>query len=213
MTGKIEVVSYDRNWKNLFASESKRIKKLLGRNCLAVHHIGSTAVEELWARPTVDILVVVKDRSKLDALIHDGYAEYDHDPAQMHKGSAYHLHICAEEQPDKIRSYLAFVEYLNGNEKRREEYSQLKTYLAQAYSNDPQGYQEGKAYYAVQLEQEALNSVPEQKEEADEQPRSIPRSIGMAIGLLMGLFVFDNIGVGLCLGLVAAFLISKLKEN
>lgn len=213
MTGKIEVVSYDSHWKDLFASESKRIKKLLGRNCLAIHHIGSTAVEELWSRPTVDILVVVNDAAKLDALFHDGYAVYDIDSVQLNKEGIYHLFICTEDQSDKIRSALALVEYLKGNEKRREEYSQLKTYLTQAYPDDPVGYQEGKTYYVAQLEQEALNSVPEQKEEADEEPRSVPRSLGMAIGLLMGLFVFHNIGVGLCLGLTAAFLISKLKEN
>jgi len=38
----IEVVPYDSNWLMQFEQEAARIKKVLGSNCVEIHHIGST---------------------------------------------------------------------------------------------------------------------------------------------------------------------------
>lgn len=215
MARKIEVVPYDPSWAEKFRAESKAIKKQLGRNCMAVYHIGSTAVEGMWAKPTVDILVAVKELSKVSGL--DDYDAYGENgiPGRLFfvkagENHEFHVHIYDQNDQVNIQRHLAVVEYLSGNEKKREEYSQLKSYLADAYPQDPEGYWEGKRYYVAQLEQEALNNRSQEQQEEEAQ-RSPAISLGMCFGLVLGLTVFDNIGIGLCVGLALALGLSKLK--
>lgn len=43
-----------------------RHRKILGSNCIAVHHIGSTAVSRLKAKPIIDIMPVVLNINEVD---------------------------------------------------------------------------------------------------------------------------------------------------
>jgi GrpB-like predicted nucleotidyltransferase (UPF0157 family) len=63
---KIEVVEYNPNWPELFETEAKRIKEALGNNCIEIHHIGSTSIPRLSAKPVIDILPVVRDIREVD---------------------------------------------------------------------------------------------------------------------------------------------------
>ena len=67
MARKIEVVDYRPEWAVMFKEEAKKIKKILGKNCIGIYHIGSTAVKGLPAKPIIDIMPVVKDLSLVDA--------------------------------------------------------------------------------------------------------------------------------------------------
>ena len=58
---KIEVVLHDPNWSSIFEAEAAKIKKILSNNCIAIHHIGSTAVPGLAAKPKIDMIAVVQD--------------------------------------------------------------------------------------------------------------------------------------------------------
>lgn len=40
----IEVVPYNLHWPNMYENEAADIKRALGDNCIALHHIGSTSV-------------------------------------------------------------------------------------------------------------------------------------------------------------------------
>ena len=63
---KIEVVEYDPTWPKLFELEAERIKQVLGYNCIEIHHIGSTSIPGLSAKPIIDILPVVRDIQEVD---------------------------------------------------------------------------------------------------------------------------------------------------
>jgi GrpB-like predicted nucleotidyltransferase (UPF0157 family) len=63
---KIEVVEYDPSWPELFEIEAEQIKQALGRNCIEIHHIGSTSVPGLSAKPIIDMLPVVRDIQEVD---------------------------------------------------------------------------------------------------------------------------------------------------
>ena len=69
---KIEVVPNDPNWLSIFEAEAAQIKKILGNNCIALHHVGSTAIPGLAAKPKIDIIMVVRDlffqASELEAI-------------------------------------------------------------------------------------------------------------------------------------------------
>ena len=60
MARKIEVVDYHPEWDTMFKVESKKIKKILGKNCVGVYHIGSTSVKGLPTIPIIDIMPIVK---------------------------------------------------------------------------------------------------------------------------------------------------------
>src|SRR3990167_9449974 len=60
----IEVVPYNPEWPAQFQNEAERILKALGGNALAIHHIGSTSVPGLPAKPKIDILLVAQDPPK-----------------------------------------------------------------------------------------------------------------------------------------------------
>lgn len=56
---KVEVVDYRPEWAEMYAAEAEKIRAVLGENLIEIHHIGSTAVKGLKAKPIIDILAVV----------------------------------------------------------------------------------------------------------------------------------------------------------
>lgn len=63
---KVEVVDYRPEWAEMYAAEAEKIREVLGENLIEIHHIGSTAVKGLKAKPIIDILAVVSDLVSLD---------------------------------------------------------------------------------------------------------------------------------------------------
>ena len=61
MSRIIEVVHYDPVWIAAFEKEAAILNAVFGRRIVEVHHIGSTAVPGLDAKPIIDILVVLDD--------------------------------------------------------------------------------------------------------------------------------------------------------
>lgn len=56
----IQLAFYNHDWPRMFEAESIKIKEAFGGDCIAVHHVGSTSVPGLAAKPKIDIIVVVK---------------------------------------------------------------------------------------------------------------------------------------------------------
>lgn len=65
---KVEVVAHDPNWRGEFETEAGRVAAALGDALVAIHHIGSTAIAGIYAKPVIDILVEVRDVSEVDEL-------------------------------------------------------------------------------------------------------------------------------------------------
>ena len=63
---KIESVPYDPLWRKAFEAEAKNVGSVLGENVVAIHHIGSTAIPNIYAKPVIDLLVEVKDITEVD---------------------------------------------------------------------------------------------------------------------------------------------------
>lgn len=58
MAQHIIVVDYDPCWEQKYLAEAETIRAILGENCTAIFHIGSTAVKGLKAKPIIDIMPV-----------------------------------------------------------------------------------------------------------------------------------------------------------
>lgn len=66
---KIIIEAYQANWVNDFLAEKDIIEAALRDVDSTLEHIGSTAVAGLCAKPTIDILVGLRDESTLDKTI------------------------------------------------------------------------------------------------------------------------------------------------
>ncbi|MED1725754.1 GrpB family protein [Brevibacillus parabrevis] len=53
---KIEVHPYDPRWAEPFAKETELLRNVFQDNPVTIHHIGSTAVPGLKAKPIIDML-------------------------------------------------------------------------------------------------------------------------------------------------------------
>ncbi|SUM31363.1 dephospho-CoA kinase/protein folding accessory domain-containing protein [Staphylococcus gallinarum] len=62
----IEVMPYDVAWKEAFSREQVQLAKLFNNEVVDIYHIGSTSVPNLYAKPIIDILVVVNNIKAVD---------------------------------------------------------------------------------------------------------------------------------------------------
>lgn len=63
MAQHIVATEYSPAWSAGFERESAFIRGILGTNCIALHHIGSTSVPGLKAKPAIDMMPVAADLS------------------------------------------------------------------------------------------------------------------------------------------------------
>ncbi|AFY49121.1 hypothetical protein Nos7524_3324 [Nostoc sp. PCC 7524] len=165
---KVEVVPHNPNWRSEFASESQQIALALRENLVAVHHIGSTAIPQIYAKPIIDILVEVKEITKVDeqssaieALGYEVMGEYGipgrryfrkHNKAGVR---THHIHTFAVGSAD-IKRHLAFRDYMIAHVEDAQKYSELKRELAKKYPDDIEGYMDGKDGFIQEMERKAL---------------------------------------------------------
>lgn len=123
----VEIVEYDSSWPEQFSVESARIQKILGDNCIDVHHIGSTSVPGLAAKPVLDIMPVVEDITRvniqgLEAIGYKNKGELGMPfRTYMSRGlpqHTHHLHIWEIGNPE-IEKHLLFRDYLINNASAR----------------------------------------------------------------------------------------------
>jgi GrpB-like predicted nucleotidyltransferase (UPF0157 family) len=82
----IVVEPYDPEWPRLFEAERVLLERVLAPWLEGgIHHIGSTAVPGLAAKPIIDIMIVVRDESRVpDAIERLASVGYVHQIAHSH---------------------------------------------------------------------------------------------------------------------------------
>lgn len=132
---QVEVVPYDPNWPNAFASEALFLKQALGPNYVEVHHIGSTAVPGLAAKPKIDIIAVVKNgEATIKPLEQAGYTYHGEWNIPFKYGftkrspARINLHVFEEGNPE-IELNLLIRDHLRNSPTTRAQYAKLKTQL------------------------------------------------------------------------------------
>lgn len=173
MNNPIEVVTYDGQWAIQFENEAKLIKQALGENCLAVHHIGSTSVLGLAAKPRIDIIAVVRNSqsawSSLEKTGYQGRGELNI-PFRSYFTKRetipeINLHVY-EEGNAEIELNILFRDYLRKHPEACIEYENLKfSLLSQESSHERKnaffkGYNLGKdAFIKKILKQTGFNGL------------------------------------------------------
>ena len=163
---QIHLVEYDAAWALDFAREATGIRRALSSCLIDLHHIGSTAIPGIVAKPIVDMLAVVSSVELVDAHTGDleslGYeakGEYDIPGRRYFRKHApdgtrtHHLHAFALGSPH-IARHLDFRDYLRAHPPIAEAYADLKRSLARG-SVDTREYTEAKAEFVREIERKA----------------------------------------------------------
>ena len=162
MHNVIEVLPYNPHWPRMFEEEAKLIQQVLGDNCIAVYHIGSTSVPGISAKPIIDILPVVKNILEVDRVTSEmenlGYevkGEYGIAFRRyFQKGKdkrTHNVHVYEESDPEVSR-YLKFRDWMRSHEEDAKAYSNLKMELATKFPNDILKYCFGKDAFVAEID-------------------------------------------------------------
>ena len=151
-------------WKEWYLEEAQLLRRLLPEG-ICINHIGSTAVEGIWAKPIVDILVELSPdtsmeeiRGKLSA---SGYICMSADEKRISFNKGYtedgfaerifHIHIRYTGDNDE----LCFCRYLNEHPDTAKEYESLKLTLWKEYEHDRDGYTNAKGAFIRNITEKA----------------------------------------------------------
>jgi GrpB-like predicted nucleotidyltransferase (UPF0157 family) len=168
MTRRVSVAPPDPQWASGFEAEAQEIQIALGAGCLAIHHVGSTSIPGIYAKPVLDLLVAVTTIDVMDercpqmtALGYEALGEYglpgrrffrkdDADGVRSH-----HVHSYAQGSAE-LHRHLAFRNFMRAHPPLAQQYSDLKRRLARDHPEDMEAYMAGKDGFIQEMEQRAL---------------------------------------------------------
>jgi GrpB-like predicted nucleotidyltransferase (UPF0157 family) len=151
----VRIAPYDPRWPARFEEERAALADVIGDWVVGgIHHVGSTAVPGLDAKPVIDILVGVSDlRSSLECiepLAELGYVYAPYRASEMHwfckpdpTRRTHHLHLVPTGSR-RFREELAFRNHLRSHPEMAAEYAALKVKLAARFGSDREAYTEAK---------------------------------------------------------------------
>jgi GrpB-like predicted nucleotidyltransferase (UPF0157 family) len=167
----IQVVPYDPTWPDLYLAEIVRLAPIFGDELVAFYHIGSTAIPGMSAKPTIDILIVVRDIASVDTL-HAPMVALGYQPKgengipgrrYFRKGSddlhTHHVHVFQADSPEVDR-HLRFRDYMRTHPEQAQAYADLKQDLARRFPQDAESYTSGKGSFIQQIDRQAQGLVP-----------------------------------------------------
>ena len=165
MTRKYYVVDHNPLWLEQFQSEKRLLKEVFGKAAVNIHHIGSTAIPSIKAKPIIDILmevsalsVVDQKNQKLEELGYEAKGENGiAERRYFQKGGierSHHLHCFLSDHPE-VRRHLNFRDYLIAHPEKAMEYSALKHRLSIEHDGAREAYLSGKEPLIRQLDMEA----------------------------------------------------------
>jgi GrpB-like predicted nucleotidyltransferase (UPF0157 family) len=152
----VTLYAYDPAWPDRFRSEADLLAAALGSWITGgVHHVGSTAVPGLVAKPIIDIMVGVADlessRPCIGIVEGLGYCYAPHRADVMHwfckpspSRRTHHLRL-APTGSEWFTDVLRFRDHLRADPRAAAEYAALKRELAARHPTDRDAYTEGKS--------------------------------------------------------------------
>lgn len=158
----IRISPYDPRWPEQFERERLALEAAIGSWATGgIHHVGSTAVVGLEAKPIIDILIGVKDlevsRACFEPLAELGYLYAPYRREEMHwfckphpARRTHHLRLV----PTGSRRFgeeLAFRDFLRANPDLAKTYASLKHSLAARFRNDREAYTEAKGDFIASV--------------------------------------------------------------
>jgi GrpB-like predicted nucleotidyltransferase (UPF0157 family) len=160
--GQVVVVPHDPDWRCRFEAERALLERVLAPWLQGgVHHIGSTAIPDIAAKPTIDIMAGVRDlqeaRAAFEPLHEQSYLSAPHRHGIAHhfakpslQRSTYGLHL-TQPGSDLWRERLAFRDALRSDPTLASEYETLKLRLAHEHRHDEAAYTRHKRAFVARV--------------------------------------------------------------
>jgi len=167
---------YNTDYRDWYEIEKQKLLNCIDKkNIMRINHIGSTSVEGLIAKPTVDILLEINSETNIEQLknilLHNGwllmssenkpFMKISFNKGYTKRGFAekvYHLHVRYYGNWNE----LYFRDYLIEHKEVVDEYEKLKLRLIEKYEHDRDGYTDAKSDFILKYTQKA-------KEEYDDK--------------------------------------------
>ena len=170
----IVLTEHSPAWAAQYAREEARLKTALKNDALRFHHIGSTAVRGIAAKPIVDILLEAPPSASFPRLKADieaaGYFCMSRSETRISFNRGYtergfgdevfHLHLHRYGDHREI----FFRDYLNAFPDVAKSYEKLKLSLWKQYEHDRDGYTAAKGEFVREITQRAETYFAARKE-------------------------------------------------
>lgn len=159
----IVVLPYDPAWAAEFERVRAFVAPALAGLALRVEHVGSTSVPGLWAKPILDIDVVLPSMDDLPEAVrrlaalgyrHKGDLGIPTRESFAYEGEvdfmAQHFYVCPADSPE-LRRHLALRDYLRAHPDARDEYGRVKREGAGLYPHDVDAYIDHKGPFIQKI--------------------------------------------------------------
>ena len=154
----IRLTSHQSCWKDWYLEEKNYLTSILpSKEIVSIHHIGSTAIPTIWAKPIIDILVELTKDTNMEAikecLEQKGYICMSQTENRMSSNKGYteegfakkvfHIHLRYHGDHDEVY----FRDYLLENPSVAKEYESLKLGLWERFEYNRDGYTDAKTEF------------------------------------------------------------------
>jgi len=168
----IVLQKYNPAWPEWYMEEKAKLEQLIGiENIAKINHYGSTSVPGLTAKPTVDILLEIKegvDLRHVASLLPESeyfcqWRDIPDDPLILYKGytpigfaeKVYHVHVRYSGDWDE----LYFRDYLIAHPEAAVKYAALKYRLMKEFEHDRDGYTDAKGAFIREVTEMARKGI------------------------------------------------------
>ena len=162
----IFLVQHDDKWKDDYRKMEVLIQDLLS-DCPVerISHIGSTAIQGIWAKDIVDVMVEIAETADMEEVAHvmeqNGFIRMSDEAKRisLNKGytkegfadKVYHIHLRYTGDNDE----LYFRDYLNEHPQVAKDYESLKLELWRKYEHNRDAYTNAKTEFIQKWTTEA----------------------------------------------------------
>jgi GrpB-like predicted nucleotidyltransferase (UPF0157 family) len=158
MKREMKLAPYNEHWSEQFEEIKTELTAIFGDLALDIRHFGSTSIKGMSAKPIIDVMVIVRYISGIDALNERmqaaGYVAKGENGIKGRRyfqkftvdgvNHAQHIH-CYEKDNPHAADELMFRDYLSENQEAFDAYLKVKTEAAEKYRFSPVEYTDYKS--------------------------------------------------------------------
>ena len=165
----VVLIDHNPKWKQIYDGEVVALREALSASPLRLHHIGSTSVEGMVARPIVDILGVVDRTTQLatleEPIVELGFRKLERESSKErllfrkknpdisapHMMADFVQLLILPQRARETEELLIFRDYLRSHTAAVHDFNRLKLDLQGKHRGDAAAYEKGKKRFIRSL--------------------------------------------------------------